>query len=331
MNISVIIGSRADLPGQMAIADALKGKADVFVRPVGPALQDKIIPPSAFNPDGKVDCVVLLGDRYEIAKEALHQREIGNPIAHIHAGEMTGQEPDDTYRDVISRMSRWCFVPQTNGYTALAGIGLFGNKHDVFQYRIKCFRCGSPFITSAANAQLVNTASLWPLGDGPKIFACFNPLPENHAETIGIATALRLLQKENPEYRFVVISPNTDRHRDVIRESWNYAKRANCIDSVSHEEYLSLMRDCDIMIGNSSAGLIEGSYFGVPYVCVGSRQQFREKGSHVLHCQSRAMARYISKALRMGRKPNESYGGTDSAERIASTLIREIECFKTRI
>ena len=349
MKIAIVIGSRADAPGQIAIANALAERGvEIEVHVTGEVydesgdehtrdsipdwLQDSF-PEYAFDGWGCdanhfwrtyspwkdspscPDVGVLLGDRYEIVKTALDYRQAQVPIAHIHAGELTGQEPDDTYRDVISRMATWRFCPHTMAMRELDN-GLAGCEW----YNCNAtFNCGSPFITSAHNTELIDVE--WPKGDGPKVFVAFNPLPESLEETKSIEKAIGGIWGNVDPFRTVSIEPNSDRHRGSL-EPWAWDTMLH--NSLTHQEYLSYVATADVIVGNTSAGLIEATVWGTPYVCVGSRQKHRVAGENVIKCEPSEMLEKIEEALKMGRKPNNAYGDKDSAGKIADTLIKEL-------
>lgn len=290
MKISCVTGSRADRRGMSAIEGALRDRGvDVLEMCAG----DDVATDAAA-------CVVI-GDRFEMAQTALEYHESMIDIAHIHAGELTGQEPDDTYRGVISTLSRWLF---TMGHRYLDG-------------RPVAFNCGSPYITAAHNTPI--SSPYWGEGDGKKVFVAFNPLPRNPDETKDIADDLAALYRDN-DYRFVTIAPNTDRHREMF----------DCTPGIVHEwlspaGYLSYLASADAIVGNTSAGLIENCVYGTPYVCVGSRQMYRKHPPHTIRCEPHRMQEYLLLALKMKRQPSDTYGKPESAGIIADTLIKEIE------
>jgi len=310
MKIAIVIGSRADAPGQIAIANALAERgAEVGIVPVSDldiSMFGDIPMFGSDFPEG-LNAVVVLGDREEVALATVAYRGQNIKIAHIHAGEITGQEPDDTYRDVISRMATWLFVPHNPEWTTFQPYRTYNHV----------FNCGSPFITSVHNTEL--TEIIWPSG-GPHIFVAFNPLPEKPEENAEIMKHLCIALKDQQSVH--VIAPNTDRGNEDMRQAFGvYGVHEN----VSHADYLSFIATADVVVGNTSAGLIEGSYFGTPYVCVGSRQKYRVAGENVIKCEPSEMAEKIEEALAMGRKPNNAYGTKDSARLIAETLIDEVE------
>jgi len=318
MKAAVILGSRADSSGQLEIARSLKKQgAEVRLHLTGHVKAvdfGEEFPADIGCCLGRPDVAVCLGDRHEIVQCALEYREAGVPIAHIHAGEVTGQEPDDTYRFLISRMATWCFTPQED-YLTMCSVAIGKENAGVYKFGMKYFNCGSPFITSAHKTELIDVE--WPEGKGLKLFVAFNPLPENEDETEAIALEMESFM----QYRSVAVGPNTDKNRDSISSAINcYTQKV--VASLMHQEYLSYLKSADIIVGNSSSPLIENCVFGTPYINVGSRNKYRVAGPHVTNCEPDEVLTVIADTD-LRKKPSDTYGGKESSDNIASTLIRE--------
>lgn len=306
MKIAIVVGSRADKPGLDAIeSELIKLGVEIGSGPSCEVIQ-------CLMPD--IDAAILLGDRAEVLLEAVDCREENIPIIHIHAGETTGQEPDDSYRYCISKLATWCFVPHKEAYEDLVFKEQFG-AHDGKQV----FNCGSPYITSASNTKLINTheEGFWPEGNERRIFVAFNPLPEKPVENAEIIEGLMCANLD--KYRTLIVAPNTDRGNEELKEQ--LAKMGKMIDGVSHTKYLSLMADCDVMVGNSSSMCIEASHLGTPCVLVGSRQRYRKKGSNVIHCEPQNIKDAMQNAFKKARRPCTPYGDIDSAKNIAEKIV----------
>lgn len=285
MKISCFIGSRADEAGMMAIHGHLPNDIRRLVT----------------SEDDMEGIAVLIGDRYEVARCALYCREQLIPIAHVHAGDVTGQEPDDTYREVITRLATWRFCANSQAAKQLQIKG----------YRANAYISGSPYISSVVMTNISNV--IWP--EGKRIFVCCNPLPESESETAAIASALLKL----PEHGYVTLAANTDRYAWLINTAAK--KMGEFHDRISHEEYLGYMQSADVIIGNTSAGLIENSFFGTPYICVGSRQAGRVGGEHVIWCEKiDRLGDCLEYALEQPKRPGNSYGDEHGALRIARML-----------
>jgi UDP-N-acetylglucosamine 2-epimerase len=298
--IECIVGSRADEAGIIAIADEiLRLQEEVIVHNGERTLQ---VEPKA---------CVLLGDRAEILEVAVSRREMGVPIVHIHGGETTGQEPDDTYRHCISMLADYVFVPHEAA------------RQNAVEYdccsALSVFNMGSPFISNVANTELIDTVEggYWPDGVGHRVLLAFNPLPEKPMENASIIAGLSLAKMD--QYKTLIIDPNTDRHSDALCNSLE--KIGKVIDTVEHVEYLSLMNDADIVVGNSSAPIIEGSYLGINYLLVGSRQKYRKLGKNVNWCAPNEIGDRIKRYIHRGKIPCFPYGDADSAKKIANKIM----------
>jgi UDP-N-acetylglucosamine 2-epimerase len=124
--------------------------------------------------------------------------------------------------------------------------------------------------------------------------------------------------------------PNADAgSRKIIKAADRYladsgSRRFEFFDHVPMALFVSLMAHAKLMVGNSSAGIREAGYFGVPVVDVGTRQQNRERGANVRTVPTVECACLIDAMraqLRHGRfRPEQLYGSGDSGRRIAGAL-----------
>jgi UDP-N-acetylglucosamine 2-epimerase len=123
--------------------------------------------------------------------------------------------------------------------------------------------------------------------------------------------------------------PNVDAgSKDMVREIrlFDEEKTHNKITKLKHlafEDFITLLRHCLCVVGNSSAGIRETCFFGVPTVNIGSRQTGRERGKNIIdveHDQVKIKAA-IEKQIRAGKyEPEYIYGRGDAGEKIAEIL-----------
>jgi GDP/UDP-N,N'-diacetylbacillosamine 2-epimerase (hydrolysing) len=127
--------------------------------------------------------------------------------------------------------------------------------------------------------------------------------------------------------QIVVILPNTDPGAAGIVRAWKKVKsddRVRVIDNLPRADFLGLLRDCAVLVGNSSSGIIEAASFGTPVLDVGDRQLGRERGGNVLNVAldpleiARSAARFAGGHVRFPRK--NLYGGRGTSRRIADIL-----------
>ena len=95
--------------------------------------------------------------------------------------------------------------------------------------------------------------------------------------------------------------------------------------NIPREDYLSLLKNCGVLVGNSSSGMIEASYFNIPVVNIGIRQQGRERGKNVIDVSNSTIniENGIKKAFKFNRKNSEKiFGSGKASEKIVSKLAQ---------
>lgn len=274
------------------------------------------------------DLLVLLGDRYEalaIAQAAMLARI---PIAHIHGGELTQGAIDDAIRHAISKLSHIHFAA-TEGYRQRI-IQLGEQPSRVFSF-------GAPGLESIDKLALLDLPALSESID-------FN-LTENyflvtyHPETLaadnGKQAVLALLDALDsfPQFNLLITYPNADSGgKELINLYQQYQQsqpnRVLLVQSLGQVRYLSSMKHCKLVVGNSSSGIIEVPSFHKPTINIGNRQKGRDHAATVLHCEGTKVAieRSISKALssefsKICSTANNPYGAGNVALNIVKTLL----------
>ncbi|NEW08510.1 UDP-N-acetylglucosamine 2-epimerase (hydrolyzing) [Paenibacillus sp. SYP-B3998] len=232
----------------------------------------------------KPDCVLLLGDRIEILSAAIaaHYQNIG--IVHLHGGEQSGSA-DDAVRHAISKFAHLHFVASLKAKQHLLRLG----EADWRIVPIGSLR--KQQIERIRNLKDA-TACLWSEAFGihsprSKILLCIHPDskdPLNYEEQINsVLNALRPYACESDIY---VIGPNSDSGGSLFREKLlafvNEHPLARYIPSIPDDQFLFLMSNVDLMIGNSSSAIIESPFFHLTAINIGNRQQGRESADNVI-------------------------------------------------
>ncbi len=234
----------------------------------------------------KPDMVVVLGDRYEIlaaATAALFERI---PIAHIHGGEITEGAYDDAIRHSITKMSHLHFA-STEEYRKR--IIQLGEQPD------KVFYVGAlgvenikklPFMGKEEIEEYIHFKL-----DGNIILVTYHPVTLGaHSAEQDIKEFLAALE-ERIDLRIVFTMPNSDTGSNVIVEAINKfvennPNRAIAYKSLGLKRYLSVMKFCCAVVGNSSSGLLEVPSFGIPTLNIGDRQKGRIAADSVYNCDT---------------------------------------------
>lgn len=269
--------------------------------------------------NSRPDIVLLLGDRGEMLAGAIAAIHLSIPIAHIHGGERSGTV-DEPVRHAISKLAHYHFVATTGSGDRLIRMGERPeNIHVVGAPGIDRIQgTAIPF-----RAELMEQAGL----DPNKLVALllYHPVlidAENASREM--ATILEALKLEN--FQTVALYPNADAGNNGIREVLDSAAAAGVIRLTSHmvrQEFLAWVSVADVMVGNSSAGLIEAASYKTRVINIGNRQAMRERSANVfdVDVDLKEIRRELRK-VRLGEKLDVEniYGDGQTAGRVVTLL-----------
>ena len=267
------------------------------------------------------DIVLLLGDRGEMIAGALAALHLKIPCAHIHGGERSGTV-DEPIRHAISKLSHIHLVATEKSRDRLVAMG-----EDPEQVHVT----GAPGIdglkdlVSATGAEIYDKWGFDP--SRPLALLVFHPA--HHDAGVGCAETGIILEalKEN-DFQTVAVMPNSDAGSAGVRAALQNAEDEGGADfclktNLPRSEFVTLMSVADVMIGNSSAGIIEAASFATPVINIGCRQNLRERNSNIvdIDCKPDAIAAALINALKAGRgKSGNIYGDGHAGERIVDIL-----------
>lgn len=266
------------------------------------------------------DIVVVLGDRIEAMAGALAAVTSGRILAHIHGGDVAAGDFDESLRHAITKLAHVHLTATRQSQRRVLRLG-------ESPQRVYCV--GAPGLDRLRELR----------GEQPRRRQrCRCALVVQHAygrpAAVEQAVATRILRAvADAGLRRLIIYPNSDRgHRGVVRAIEQHRRssppgQARVFRSLPRDEYLRLLLRAEVLIGNSSSGIIEAPFAGTPAVDVGQRQRGRQAGGPgVFHAAESAVA--IRAALRAAlrwrrRRPARSvYGDGWAGERIARILAR---------
>lgn len=269
----------------------------------------------------RCDVVLVLGDRIEALAGALAGSTTGRIVAHIHGGDRATGDTDDAFRHAISKLAHVHFAATRKSAARLRRMGENASRIHVVGLPglddVHEFLRIAPARPTSTNFALVIQH---PTGRTADVEYC----------VMGdVLTAVR-----DAGLCPVVIAPNTDRGsfgiRRAIRDCRNRDDGANSVPvhaSLPREEFLDLLHEAAVLVGNSSAGLLEAPLLGTPVVNVGDRQRGREAvGLGVVHVREdrASIARGINRILRVrAQTPRRSVHSRPPlvGERIARLLV----------
>jgi UDP-hydrolysing UDP-N-acetyl-D-glucosamine 2-epimerase len=273
--------------------------------------------------------VVALGDRYETLAAAVAATLMRIPVAHLHGGEVTEGAVDDALRHAITKLSAVHFVATADAERRVLQMG---------EDPARVFNVGALGVDNALRTQLIPSVELGrQLGfdlASPSAVVTFHPVTLD--ENAGVAQVEELLAALDliPALRVALTRPNADAGNSIILErleSWAAGAkgRARSFVSLGRVRYLSAVAAADVVVGNSSSGIIEAPSLGTPSVDVGDRQAGRARAATVLHAKPErdAIGAAIQRALapemqRQAALRVNPYGDGHAAERITDVLLR---------
>lgn len=278
--------------------------------------------------DLRPDCMVVLGDRFEILAAVTAALVARIPVAHIHGGEVTEGAIDDAIRHAVTKMSHLHFVAAEAYGRRVIQLGESPDRVHVV---------GSLGVESATRLPVMDRPALErELGtalDGRLLVVTFHPATLEE-ESAGAQVAELLAALEGlADTRLIFTMPNADAGGRAIGEMINAFvathPRARAYTSLGQLRYMSCLRHADGVIGNSSSGLIEAPAFGVGTVNIGDRQAGRLRASSVIDCLPKrdeiraAIDKLATPAFQATLKNIDNpYGKGNASERIIDVLKR---------
>jgi UDP-hydrolysing UDP-N-acetyl-D-glucosamine 2-epimerase len=270
----------------------------------------------------KPDIVLLLGDRYEAHAAATAALLMNIPIAHIHGGEITEGAVDEQIRHSITKMSYLHFCATETYRQRIIQMGEDPGR---------VFTSGAPGIDNITNQELIKKNELekeinWKLGSENVLFTYHPETLKDNNESNVIAYILSILETFN--FNILFTYANADAGGRAINlkleEFCNKnPKKYKVIKSLGQTKYLSAMNFVDLLIGNSSSGIIEAASFDKPVVNIGLRQKGRLKGENVIDCDLNTLERSIKLAISSDFKNKTKNIINIYGEGLASEVILE--------
>ena len=263
------------------------------------------------------DLLLLLGDRGEMLAGALAAIHLGIPVAHLHGGERSGTV-DEPVRHAISKLAHLHLVATAEARDRLVRMGERGETVHVV---------GAPGVDGLVETPRADRATLCrevgfdpgqPVG-----LLVFHPVLQ---EADDAARQVREVISAAAGVQVLAMMPNSDAGSEAVRAELSAAAARGQVTLRTHlrrDEYIGWLAGCDVMIGNSSSGIIEAASFGTPVVNIGSRQNMRERNANVcdVPAQGAAVRAAITASLARGRfAPANVYGDGQAGRRIVERL-----------
>lgn len=245
------------------------------------------------------DILVILGDRYEILAAAQAALVAKIPVAHLHGGEVTEGVIDEAIRHSVTKMSHFHFVAAEPYRQRIIQLG---------ESPERVLNFGTPALDNIKKLNLLNRKELeesigFRLGK-LNFLVTYHPVTLSDKGSEQPVNALLKALDNFPDAKIIFTKPNSDTGgRIIINLIDDYvakrSHRAAAYTSLGQLRYLSAIKHVDVVMGNSSSGLIEAPAFKKPTVNLGDRQLGRLKAASVIDCKedTESIVAAIKKAL----------------------------------
>lgn len=233
-----------------------------------------------FSPSSshRPDLVVVLGDRAEMLGAALTATYLGIPLVHIHGGEITSTV-DEHARHAITKLAQFHCAATPQAAQRIIAMGESPDRVHVV---------GAPGldgITSGIGSREEIEKTLGIPSSRPYIIVLQHPVStdngSSHSAQIRVTIEAALLFS----LPVVIIYPNADAGgRAMIETIEQYRNNplVHIFPTIERTHFLSLLAHAAVLVGNSSAGIIEAPSFHLPVVNIGLRQDQRERAENVI-------------------------------------------------
>jgi GDP/UDP-N,N'-diacetylbacillosamine 2-epimerase (hydrolysing) len=273
------------------------------------------------------DIILLLGDRFEAHAAATTALLMSIPIAHIHGGEITEGAIDEQIRHSITKMSYLHFCSTEAYCQRVIQMG---------EDPLRVFNTGAPGIDNIINFKILSKTKLekqidWKFSDKTALFTYHPETLLNNDLVSDLNEILRVLEESSLSVLFTY--SNADKGGKLINKNLEIfckknPKRFKIFKNLGNLKYLSAMSYVNLLIGNSSSGIIESASFGKPTINIGNRQAGRMKGNNVIDSSIKDLNKSIKLALSLNfikqcRDIKNIYGKGDASIKIVKELINQ--------
>lgn len=272
--------------------------------------------------------IIILGDRYEALAAALGATLLNIPIAHIHGGELTDGAMDNAFRHAITKLAHIHFAATEQYRQRIIQMGEQSNL---------VFDVGAPGLDHLNTLESIDRNTF-----ESKInfkLAKSNFLVTFHPVTLGkksdniksLSNLMKALDRF-PEANILITKSNVDSEGRKINSTLeSYAKsqpnRVSIHASLGQRLFYAALNIMDVIIGNSSSGIIEAPVVGIPTVNIGTRQLSRMQAPSIINCDdsveeiTNAIQQSLSTEFKMITNLRKSpYGVGNASKKIVETL-----------
>lgn len=279
MTINEIIADDVPVAHKIDIISENKGNIDV-----SKTMANAIVCFSQHFAKYKYDYLLVDGDRYEVLAVCIAAVNSNIPVIHCSGGATTAGASDEYWRHAITKLSYLHFPTMEKYRDRIVRMG--ENPERV--YTVGSMGLENIRVMELATKDEVEERLGFAL-DRPYALVTFHPVTLENATSKQQIEELLLACEERKDIKFVFSKANADKDGEIINNCINkfvekHKDNAICVASLGAKYYLSAMKYCDFVMGNSSSGLIETPSFGIPTINIGDRQKGREQAESIINC-----------------------------------------------
>ncbi len=272
----------------------------------------------------KSDLVVVFGDRAEAFAGAVAAMSLNLPIAHLSGGEVTTSgHVDEQIRHAITKMAHLHFPATLASAKRIERMG---------EELWRIFPVGDPGISILKKMTFPSKNEVFQnlcLDTGSPLALCVQHPVSTQTDESGTQMKITLDVLQEMELQTVIVYPNGDTgSREIVREIELHRNVPffRIFNNLPRDVFLGIMKNADVMVGNSSSGFSEAPSFGLGVVNVGIRENAREHSGNIIsvpHDSSlirKAIENIISRNKEESRQYANPYEGPDPASEITRIL-----------
>jgi UDP-hydrolysing UDP-N-acetyl-D-glucosamine 2-epimerase len=275
----------------------------------------------------KPHVVLTVADRFETIATAIAASYMNIPVAHTQGGEVTGSI-DESVRHAVTKLSHIHFPSSQRAYDFLLRMGEDSDRVHL---------TGCPAMDVVADSDLSLPPDLFERYAGvgadldpkkPYLVVLQHPVTTEYGRGFAqIGETLEAISRIGMQVAW--LWPNVDAGSDDISKGLRVFRERHNPDylhfyrNFSPEDYARLINNCACLVGNSSSGLREGAFIGLPCVNIGTRQQGRERAENVIDVgyDAREIEAAVQKQLKHGKYPrSQMFGDGTAGVKIADIL-----------
>ena len=277
----------------------------------------------------KPDIVVTIADRYETIATSIAASYQNIPLAHIQGGEVTGNI-DEKVRHANTKLADLHLVSSKKSFDRVVKLG--ENPKNIYV-------TGCPSIDIASLVLKNSELNFDPIkkygGVGakidfskPYIIVLQHPVTTEYLSS-GEQISETLNAVNKLDMQTIWLWPNPDMGSENLSQKLRKFRENNTSNNIRFfknfepSDFLKILINSKCLLGNSSVGIRESSYLGIPVVNIGTRQYRRERGKNVIDCDTNTLeiVQSIKKQLNHGKyKSDIIFGNGDSGKKIAEIL-----------